>query len=391
MKDWQRGYAIEDLKAAAAPFKRMKRFAHGQFSVPNEARVAEALDDKRFARTPSLGAALIYKSLSRPRVVRDFRGGKSEIPAGGVHIEAIGWNEETSCMEDAGALARNLEATHGAVYLSVNPEDPQMVALAEGQLHLQPKVRVVRASSELCQVWGPAAWDPATSYTPDELATLEPVSKKFLRLDDLLLLIQRELRPYLETLGEWTQHYSNYNWRESWTGISLRGYSTDPAMIEKPAEMNREWKSRHPDELEAGLTWTKAAKDLPALCALSERIAKWANSTGQPHLERARLMRLRAKGKLTRHADIVNRNAGVANGCYARLHLPLAVTNECTFESWDSDGSLVSYHPQKGDLFYLDQRKPHQVTNAAETDRIHLVCDVLSGPALRRALGNFAS
>ena len=40
---------------------------------------------------------------------------------------------------------------------------------------------------------------------------------------------------------EFTNHYSNYNKNKSWSALSLRGYTSDPAFITKPSEMNKKW------------------------------------------------------------------------------------------------------------------------------------------------------
>ena len=40
----------------------------------------------------------------------------------------------------------------------------------------------------------------------------------------------------------------------------------------------------------------------------------------------------------------------------------------------------------KGELWYLDMRKPHTAINFGEEDRYHLIIDVKSGPELRKWL-----
>ena len=41
--------------------------------------------------------------------------------------------------------------------------------------------------------------------------------------------------------NEYTDHYSNYNTKNSWGALSLRGYTNDPAFITKPVEMSKKW------------------------------------------------------------------------------------------------------------------------------------------------------
>ena len=44
------------------------------------------------------------------------------------------------------------------------------------------------------------------------------------------------IKDKLQTLPEFTNHYSNYNKRGSWSAISLRGYRGDPAEVCSPSK-----------------------------------------------------------------------------------------------------------------------------------------------------------
>lgn len=45
-----------------------------------------------------------------------------------------------------------------------------------------------------------------------------------------------------------TNHYSNYNQKDAWSALALRGYLNDPSFITKPAEMNDKWIEAHQHE-----------------------------------------------------------------------------------------------------------------------------------------------
>jgi hypothetical protein len=96
-------------------------------------------------------------------------------------------------------------------------------------------------------------------------------------------------------------------------------------------------------------------------------------------------MRLGARGgELTRHADITDPEAGTADGKVARLHIPLTTDPRCVFRSWGLNGVEQRLHMPERGLSYIDTRKPHAVINPADLERIHLVADAFSSPALRR-------
>jgi hypothetical protein len=97
-------------------------------------------------------------------------------------------------------------------------------------------------------------------------------------------------------------------------------------------------------------------------------------------------MRVTGGGALSRHADITDRSAGIADGRIARIHVPIITNPAVVFRSIDLDGGVIEHHMPEGEATYLDVRKPHAATNGGTTDRVHLVIDVASSPALRAIL-----
>ena len=72
------------------------------------------------------------------------------------------------------------------------------------------------------------------------------------RVDMDCIELYNSIQPLVASIKElnleYTNHYSNYNKDKSWSALSLRGYSPDPAFITKPEEMSKSWKQEHINE-----------------------------------------------------------------------------------------------------------------------------------------------
>ena len=177
---------------------------------------------------------------------------------------------------------------------------------------------------------------------------------------------------------EYTDHYSNYNKKNSWGALSLRGYTSDPAFITKPVEMSKKWQLEHVDE-PFMMQDTALRKRLPQV----EEILKLLPG----ELHRIRLMRLSpGGGELERHTDQVDPDSGVQNGKVMRFHFPLITNEDVRFTMWGVDGKPKTANMKVGECWYLDTRKPHQAINNGDSDRIHLVVDVAANDDVRRLI-----
>ena len=185
-----------------------------------------------------------------------------------------------------------------------------------------------------------------------------------------------------QVLMDFKNHYSNYNEKDSWAAVSLRGYSTDPLMIEKPIEMNKKWKATHPDWEDMELIDTPLRAEFPALNKwLQDRIL----TAGDPNnLHRIRFMRLTpGGGELSRHTDQVDPDSGLNVGQVARIHIPIVTNDNVWFSVWEPSGNKKTVNMEKGEVWVLDTRKPHMVVNNGTTDRIHLVIDIKVTPQVK--------
>jgi len=192
-----------------------------------------------------------------------------------------------------------------------------------------------------------------------------------------------KLLEQLKTIEDdmYSNHYSNYNKNNTWKGIVLRGYG-DETFIIKPSEMTNSWKKENAEKLD----WE--CEDTPLRQKLSE-VEKFVDLLPFEEIERIRILKLsKGEGELERHTDIQDKEAGINDDQWARLHFPLITNDKVIFTQWNTDGSRTKAHMRVGELWYLDMRKPHTAVNFGEEDRYHLIIDVKSDFHLRNWLEN---
>ena len=199
---------------------------------------------------------------------------------------------------------------------------------------------------------------------------LDPVEKltlKKLGYCDIQLI--EKIHEKLKALDlNFKNHYSNYNKKQSWSAISLRGYYPDITRIEKPIEMSKKWKEEHKDEV-AEIQDTELRKEFPEVDKLLE------DFDGRFH--RIRFMRLApGGGELERHTDQVDPDSGGDIGKLARIHFPIKTNPHVMFTTWDLQGDENCVNMSEGEFWFLDTRKPHRAINGGTEERIHLVIDV---------------
>lgn len=375
MAEWQCGIELETLKRFAEPFKqRHKHLVFGAFGLTKERDVAEALSKNRAIWTGAPGAIALFNQSKTESEHRDFAQRPYTVPAGAVVIKAAAALDIPSGIKVLSAL---IERAQGApVFAELFEEDDiiKQAALTAGMHYVTTKIS---AGSEIKGIYlANAELTGIGALPPAEAATLVMFDREFLTREAHAAILAELAQA--DTL--FAQHYSDYNKRKSWTAFALRGYSDDPTFIIKPSEMSKSWKDEHPELLDARPRETKAAAAFPTTLREVKRLGLLT--------DRVRFMRLRARdGELSRHADITDREAGVADGMIARLHIPIRTSPAVTFMGWTARGErLIRQFPERS-IFYLDQRKPHAVKNTDPgLDRIHLVIDCVANATVRSAL-----
>jgi Aspartyl/Asparaginyl beta-hydroxylase len=88
---------------------------------------------------------------------------------------------------------------------------------------------------------------------------------------------------------------------------------------------------------------------------------------------RVRLMRLRPGARILRHVDPIEQ----VSASLTRLHVPIRTSPDVTFVVND-----VRLAMAPGELWHVDIRFPHEVHNAGDRARIHLVIDLIMNPWL---------
>jgi hypothetical protein len=380
--DWQQGIPLERLEAITNLFDRYKPFSFGRFGTPNEAEIAQTIvqgegyelfdTDNR-----TLIAFMVGKQAKRNSIKSTFATGQLFIQQHDFVIKHLTF---ANILSDE-LLKTWLQSLNSqTIWIETHTEDLDKLDQLK-RLGFQDLGTKVSASSELKSVLFYGDKYPSRTNEPlatSEHATLERLSPNFAS-PEIIAQIKTELETYLFQSPDkgWSDHYSSYNLRKSWSAISLKGFTNDPHFIIKPAEMSKKWKEENASLL------SNQVRDTPAFSAFPS-VQTLLNLLGC-ETQRIRFMKVRASdGGLSRHADITDKEAGATIGRIARLHIPIQTNPECLFQAWQLNGTQLSKHLETGSLWYLDTRKPHAVSNRnGSQDRIHLVIDAVVNKQLQ--------
>jgi hypothetical protein len=89
------------------------------------------------------------------------------------------------------------------------------------------------------------------------------------------------------------------------------------------------------------------------------------------------------EGELQRHTDRQDKEAGISDNQWARVHFPIRTNPKVQFTLWNTDGSKTVDKMKEGEVWYLDMRKPHTAFNGGTEDRYHLVVDLKANQNFR--------
>jgi hypothetical protein len=397
-KPWQHGYSLEFLKSLEKHFETYNAQVRSPFGAFKKNHIAAALhDDELIAVIPSgftkpdqpkvlavtaaahqpLEKAIAFCTLTTAKVSSDIVM---------FHETVIGVKEKDdkviqrfACLPGHEQMfADSLKNFQSAVWLYILEEDPQQKLIAQLSGYKLIGVKI-NTHADIFGVYfkdsKPHPLQIATGDIKDRPHPIVPES-------ELVTLAKFETHPHavllsmvaataerIPKLGEFTNHFSNYNPKNAWGALSLRGYSPDPTFISKPGVMDG--KNQVEEDAEMVLQDTELANVFPEAMNIAHAYA------GKGKLTRLRLMKLMpGGGELTRHTDLVEKDAGTANGKIMRLHFPIITNDKVDFSVWNVEGKKVTVNMKVGEVWYLDLRKPHTVANNGNTVRIHLVADI---------------
>jgi hypothetical protein len=367
-KPWQHGYDIDYLKQLEARFAHFNSYALGPFTEMKKHVIAEALHNNVLEITDDY---IIETSIA-----------KTSVPIKAYLDVVMAFKEKGDRVVSAFAssdhekLVERLRSYEEPTWLWIWQEDVEQVAIAiaAGFKFIGSKITSFSEIRGLYFNFKDRDLVPRAfpQLLPAEQLGLSKCARKF----DIA-----QARAEIETIGmSFTNHYSNYNKDKSWSALSLRGYTSDPAFIIKPSEMSKKWQDEN-SATQFELQDTAMREKLPAIEKVHEPITRLS----KPH--RIRLMRLApGGGELQRHTDQTDKDTGVEDGKLMRFHFPIITNPDVVFTSWDMFGREQTVNMKPGEAWYLDTRKPHRAVNAGDSERIHLVVDVEANTAVRLLL-----
>jgi hypothetical protein len=370
MKTWQKGYELDYLLELESRYKDYNYFSLSPFSQMKKHVIASSLADDTMEITDDyIIESKIVKTKSPikmfPNVVL------AEKQKGDRVIESFCWVDKEKCRQ---RLSEYTESTWAFCWA----EDFD----ANITLELAGFTKVGCKFTSFAEVISVYFKDAMTSLEPREvLKDINP--SEYVGLtnmgnvpSNLITAIHQKL---LNLKLDFTNHYSNYNKNKSWSALSLRGYTSDPAFITKPQEMNDKWQEENKD-IVFKLQDTELRQHFPEI----NELLQW---TKTPAVHRIRFMKLApGDGELARHTDQVDADSGVADGKVMRLHWPITTNDKVVFNNWLADGKRYDVNMKVGECWYIDTRKPHRAINGGNEERIHLVIDVEATEELRNAL-----
>lgn len=406
-KPWQHGYSLEFLKGLETYFSEYNSKVRSPFAAFKKNHIAAALHDNEFHAITKDGLSWT-NGLNHPEVIIAYltvatAKVRSEITM--FHEDVIGVKEKGDKVIQRFVCKPGNEMKFAHTLAAGFPNDPVWVYTLQEDEQQNTIMRManfefigvkINTNADIFGVWfrnyipsgKKFSWNVDEKRVHPQVPKTEMVTLAKLapsNLADGLTVHVLEIAKRVSKLGEFTNHFSNYNPTNSWSALSLRGYKSDPTFISKPGVMDG--KNQVEDGEELRIQDTTLAKDFPDAMKLAEL---FAGPSGK--VERLRFMKLQpGGGELTRHTDLVEKEAGTLDDHIMRVHFPIITNDKVDFTVWNVDGQKVTVNMKVGEAWYLDLRKPHTVVNGGDTIRVHLVADIRLGTDPKTDVRRFLS
>lgn len=378
-KNWQKGVDMEKILLIHDLYKRFNSFSFSRFASMGKDRIAAncSTNSLVIAEVDGHWVGAFTKRIQKAKsdVVMTKHALIGTRLKDDVVIEAVTL-EKAKHRKPFVAALKKAEGT-GRCWLHCWAEDKVTVAAVESvgfkKVGIKPK-----STGELESVYFKLIdknlpdVDPLHESQYSETITYsKPLLKKF-------KTVAKSMAQKLTKLNiEFSTHPSGSNKNNTWSAVSLRGYSKNILNIHDPESAPADWLS---DGMLDKLVDTSLMKKFPEVFYILTFL----------HIkktERIRFMRLApGGGELTRHTDLISDKFGTHDNGIVRLHVPIVTNPDVKFRMWDYNGDAVEFNMDVGDLCYLDARKPHSAVNGGKTDRVHLVIDAYCTPELRKLL-----
>ncbi len=358
------GFTLSSLKDNPAEQARFmgqytSHYYAGGFAHPTRKDLEAEPERVELYGTEDAPMIVITRQLDRAGRRRDFTGDNFALPAG---------------VKMATTICRHHDApvpdlTHLA-YLTIYPEDRELRDAVLSQGFTRAATRCTPQAEVIAFYAAPG--QPVRGYSAFDSATVQivpltvPADLQGRFLDEV---------DGMDAIGGWRDDVPFYN-AGAWGSLSLRGFwPEDPTRGSKPAEMSEAYKREHPEDADRVPDWTVMAPACP-------EIVGWVKSLPW-EAERVRIVRLQGGGgELDRHTD------GIRNRDFTRLHIPLITNPGAVLHNWNIEGDHLETWLEAWNVYYLDTRKPHAVTNVSTEDRIHLIVDLHSTEDLFEFIGD---
>lgn len=389
MKPWQKGFEMDVLFNYKDVFdSSYNKFAKGPFSLWNNPKIADSLFKSRlFTVSNDSGMVIGYFDSHITKVSTDIVMyfdivvGKKQ--KGDRIINAISYDPKVSIDELKMHFSRYIDNLTEPTWFFIFEEDPIQKEIA---LHCGFEKVGVKISS-FSEIYGvyfresnrEGEFSRRVHPTVDlvEYSSMVRI-KNFPNFNNLCVSMSDKIRHFE---SDFANHYSKYNKSKSWGALSVRGYSSDVHMIEKPSCMSENWQNENSDS-DFKLQDTELRQKFPEI----EDILKYFPEC---EFDRIRFMKLQpGGGELSRHVDHVEKDSGMKDGQIMRFHIPIITNPKVIFTMWNSNGQKIEQNMKRGETWLFDFRKPHMAVNGGDDIRIHLVIDVIMNERMRDLIRN---
>lgn len=387
MKPWQKGFDLTIIQNYKHFFDcSYNKFARGPFSVWNNPKIADSLSKGRLftilnEHKEPIGHVDSHVAKTSNDIVMYFDVVIGKKLKGDRIINSISYDPNVSLEKLKLYFSVHFDAITEPAWFFLFEED---IIQKEIALHCGfEKVGVkISSFSEIYGVYfrqSKSDWEITKRIHPnvDLVETSSMVLlKSFPKFTNVTKSIAEKIRQFE---SEFANHYSKYNKSKAWGALSIRGYSSDITMIEKPSCMSEIWQKEH-QHLDFKLQDTELRSKFPEIEDILQYFPKC-------EFDRIRFMKLQpGGGELSRHVDHVEGDSGMNDGQVMRFHVPIITNPNVMFTMWNTRGEKLEQNMKNGETWLFDFRKPHMAINGGNDIRIHLVIDVIMNENVRNLI-----